>query len=178
MLNKEKIIFLDFDGVLNSQLFFENESQSDRYKRSEKDAPHGCWDLDKRAIRLLNDIISSSGADVVVSSTWRYNRTLGDLQSVLDYVGFGGKVIGATPMLEFNQDDYVMSVPRGCEIDMWIRAYTAKKRRTNSARHLKYVIIDDDPDMLYKQRNNFVKTDPYVGLTPTTAREALKVLEL
>ena len=75
-----RVIFLDIDGVL---------------------APIHHWDrygdLDPACIRVLNEIAAQGSADVVVSSTWRYGRTVAQLQAMLDAQGFTGRVIGMTP---------------------------------------------------------------------------------
>jgi hypothetical protein len=89
------IIFLDIDGVLNHRLFYEEKSQADRYKEV---GPDLC-DLDPEKVKLLNELIESAGADVVISSTWRYGKTIDQLQALLDKVGFTGKIVGLTPRL-------------------------------------------------------------------------------
>lgn len=40
----------------------------------------------------------------------------------------------------------------------------------------KYVILDDDSDMLDTQRNNFIHTDWEVGLTEENVNDAIKIL--
>lgn len=40
----------------------------------------------------------------------------------------------------------------------------------------KYVILDDDSDMLYWQRNNFILIDRFVGLTMGNVFQAKKIL--
>ena len=39
-----------------------------------------------------------------------------------------------------------------------------------------YVILDDDSDMLYWQRNNFILVDRWVGITYGTVFQAKKML--
>ena len=39
-----------------------------------------------------------------------------------------------------------------------------------------YVILDDDSDMLYWQRNNYINVDQYVGLTPKQVYKATRFL--
>ena len=75
-----RVIFLDFDGVL---------------------APIRTWDrygdLEPACIDVLNEIIARTGADVVVSSTWRHGTTVSELQAMLDAHGFAGRVLDTTP---------------------------------------------------------------------------------
>jgi trehalose-6-phosphatase len=57
-----RVVFLDIDGVLAPI------RRSDRY-----------GDLEPACIGVLNEIVSSARADVVVSSTWRHGRTVAEL---------------------------------------------------------------------------------------------------
>ena len=63
-----RIVFLDFDGVLNSHAYFN--------ARTEKFEDVGeAGELDPTAVERLNRIIDATGALVVVSSSWRYARS-------------------------------------------------------------------------------------------------------
>jgi hypothetical protein len=95
-MSRFPVIFLDFDGVLNSHAYLKNRG--------------GVKDLDPRAVALLNEILRRSKAKIVVSSMWR----LGGIDSVrghLKRVGCIGEVIGITP---------VLSTRRGNEIAEWL----------------------------------------------------------
>ena len=74
-----RVIFLDIDGVL---------------------APIHRWDryggLDSACIQALNEIVARGGADVVISSTWRYGKTAAELQLLLESQGFTGCVLDTT----------------------------------------------------------------------------------
>jgi hypothetical protein len=72
-----RVLFLDFDGVLNSGQF-------------------GFKELDPRAIEMLNGVVSATGAVVVVSSSWRYAYTLTQLRAMLVSLGFSGEVVDVT----------------------------------------------------------------------------------
>lgn len=169
-----KLIFLDIDGVLNYELFWREKRQRDRYNELPKDAPKGAHDLCEKAIELLNDLIGSTGAKVVISSSWRIGRTPEELQEVLNYKGFKGEVIDKTPRLDFRTKDYSYSVPRGCEIKAWMEMN--KGILGDKITKVKYVILDDDSDMLYWQRNNYLWVDRYVGLTPNIVWKAKQIL--
>lgn len=157
-----KIIFLDFDGVLNSQLWYVRTKGSREID-----------DLDKEAIGFLNNLIEDTGAKVVVSSTWRLGRTVEELQEILNRNGFKGEVIGKTISMNNGEDgDCIL---RGNEILQWIKSHPAEVG-VGYWDYKNYVIFDDDSDMLYWQRNNFIQTDPYVGLTPNDVFKAKKIL--
>jgi hypothetical protein len=65
-------------------------------------APIRQWDrygeLDPACIQVLNEIATLGGAEVVVSSTWRYGKTVAGLQAILDAAGFTGRVLDKTPI--------------------------------------------------------------------------------
>lgn len=161
-----KIIFLDIDGVLNHQAFYE----SDRWIKNEgRDT-----DLDPKSIEILNGIIANTGAKVVVSSTWRIGRTVGELQQALTRKGFIGEVIDFTPRIQFQG---LGTIARGVEINEWLRVNCAKfKKCIDYWEYKEYVILDDDSDMLLSQKNNFIHVDNFVGMTLRTAFQAEKIL--
>jgi hypothetical protein len=136
-----RVIFLDIDGVL---------------------APIHHWDrygdLDPACIQVLNEIAAHGGADVVVSSTWRYGRTVAELQAMLDSQGFTGRVIDTTPT-------GLRGADRGEEIAAWLAEHAVDG----------YVIIDDHLDM-GALRPHLVQTHPAHGLQPADAPRALATL--
>jgi hypothetical protein len=114
-----RIIFLDFDGVLNSRRFFATRP------------PDGADDeaLDPTAVARVNRIVERTGARVVVSSSWRLSDPVERIVAILRQHGFAGEVVGTTP---------VLAGSRGREIRAWLRA----SRGITS-----YVILDDATDM-------------------------------
>lgn len=159
-----KIIFLDIDGVLNSTTYF--MSNKDELKKKTDYKPS--YDLDPNAINLLNNLIAETGAKVVVSSTWRSGKEKEELQSILEEKGFKGEVIDKTPY------GCYMCV-RGNEIYRWL-CDNEKIIGKRVSDYDEYVILDDDSDMLYWQRNNFILVDGWVGLTPNICYRARKIL--
>jgi hypothetical protein len=155
------IIFLDFDGVLNNQLFYVNTKGTRTV------------DLDPENVKRLNEIISATQSRVVVTSTWRLGRTVHELQSILESVGFEGEVIDKTKDLRRGEDGD--SILRGNEIHAWMKSNPAVLG-CSYWDYNRYVILDDDSDMLYWQRDNFLCIDPYVGLTPKSVFLAKRIL--
>jgi len=80
----KKIIFLDIDGVLNCEI---------------DDIQNEFEDISKRCVKMLNTIIKETDAKVVISSVWRNNRTVDQLQELLEKYGFEGEVVSKTPHL-------------------------------------------------------------------------------
>jgi hypothetical protein len=135
------VIFLDIDGVLAPI------RQWDRY-----------GDLDPACIRVLNQIVVRGGADVVISSTWRYGKTVAELQEILDAQGFIGRVLDKTPVGAAGSD-------RGDEVAAWLADHAVSG----------YVIIDDHVDM-GALRTHLVLTQPADGLQLTDVPNALGIL--
>ena len=157
-----KIVFLDLDGVLNSQA-------SER--RSRSIAPRFFNDNpDPLHIKWLNLIIRKTGAKVVISSTWRNSADFVSIWRLLDIQGFVGTVIGATP---------ITHDIRGEEIRCWITRYeNCKDWRCKKEVHgaiESFVILDDDADMGNLSKH-LVLTDSKKGLTRKDALKAIDIL--
>lgn len=88
-----KVVFLDFDGVLNSHRFMLEERA-----QGGKSAIKGVAGLDPKAITHVNYICGKTGAVVVVSSSWRYGHNLGELKDILLKAGCTAVVRDATPL--------------------------------------------------------------------------------
>lgn len=160
-----KIIFLDIDGVLNSAAWFKRR----KGKELDKDNFH----FDPEAVKELNKITDETGAKIVLSSTWRKNRSLESLRELFQNVGITGELIDKTPVLYFKgPNGGQRSVPRGVEIKEWLEQSDLKPHLFRS-----YVIIDDDSDMLYNQRDNFFNTDWDFGLGPSMRYRIINFLK-
>jgi len=159
-----KIIFLDIDGVLNHDKFYKERFKK-RYEEGAISHPYS--EIDPDSVANLNILIKDTDAKVVLSSTWRHDGIPYCLD-VLKYHGFNGEIIDVTPNLRGN--DYV----RGNEILKWIR--DNHKLVGPYYNFTEYVILDDDSDMLYWQRNNFLLIDRFVGLTMGDVFRAKKIL--
>ena len=152
-----KLIFLDIDGVLNHELYYVEKHQQQRAN----EVGYPLSDIDPEKVKLLNELVEKTGAEVVISSSWRKGRTVEELSNLLKQAGFIGSVIGKTPSLYYDNDASKSTVPRGCEIEEFLY-------RTHGYDHFKrvnYVIFDDDSDMLLSQRENYFRVDGYCGLT-------------
>lgn len=61
-----KIIFLDYDGVLNNIFYLKNRG-GDNFR-------HGIDDFDSGKVNILKRICDKTGAGVVIISSWRQNK--------------------------------------------------------------------------------------------------------
>lgn len=145
------IIFLDIDGVLNCELYFQKERSAGIIK-------HPLSSLCPERIGWLNQLCKDTAAKVVLSSTWRYSG-LEYCRQVLKEAGADFEIIDITPNLRSE------SCLRGNEILLWMKS-NIEIIGCNHYDFHSYVIIDDDSDMLYWQKDNFFQTDAYSGLTP------------
>ena len=62
------VVFVDCDGVLNSDEFAKHCLEEEGYD------PFDCDDLDPRAIRNLKRIVDETSASIVLSSSWRWDE--------------------------------------------------------------------------------------------------------
>ena len=60
-----KIIFLDIDGVLTSDMYEESRAE----KRDDNR-------IDLSRVKLLRDLVKASDAKIVLTSTWRADRNM------------------------------------------------------------------------------------------------------
>ena len=161
-----KVIFLDIDGVLNCQdAYHKGECL---YVKNEETRHMAFYSESKR---LLNQLIDLAGAKVVISSTWR-NSGLEWMKEVWKFEGMSGEIIGVTPNLWLHDrcKDYHYTIPRGCEIEAYLEkdlefhhinwSKKLQQEYMNKSGIENYIIIDDDGDMLYEQRNHFVHVLP------------------
>lgn len=156
-----KLIFLDFDGVLNSRTFFnaqKNRDKDDKLVLVDYDEM-----FDTKAVALINQLVEKTKAEVVVSSSWRILHDLEDLNKILKKFGATFEAIDVTPRLYEE---------RGIEIQTYLDYVASKGDIVES-----FIIIDDDSDMAhFRNTNHFIKTTFEWGFTEWHLKEAIKVL--
>lgn len=100
------ILFLDFDGVLHP--YFQSTDSSD--PESQNFCFLGNFENALRNTPQLEEI------DIVISSRWRLNRSLEDLQSLFS-PDIAKKIIGKTPFLDDNDSE---DGARQKEVEAWL----------------------------------------------------------
>ena len=166
----KKYLFLDFDGVLNTE-HYQNVLMHDG--KALQDG-HGAF-FDPETVEQLRRIINETHADIVVSSSWKYYG-LDAMQDLWEARQMPGKIIDITPsavsdnwLLTANLDDLAAMKPcKGMEIVSWLA--------DNAGKDAKYVIIDDEYVILDSQVPYFILTNPYDGITPELADRAIHIL--
>lgn len=157
-----KVLFLDFDGVLNSEASFRMEIRRKNNRVSDTLNPVACANL-QYILEQDRDV------KIVISSTWRKIHTMVELQNILNGYGVeAARVIGKTPS--------VFSGHRGQEIKLWLG------ENTNVTT---YVILDDDGDAgtaMFQEdgipddkRGHFFQTTPEDGLLFKQAKQIAKL---
>ena len=157
-----KIIFLDIDGVLNSMDYF----------KQTKDCK-GYTEINPEKVKLLKEIVDRTGAQIVLSSTWRdlAQRENEPEHPMYTYLTdtlkeYGMEIIDHTPCI--GQD-------RPKEIKAWLDNQQDKDVR--------FVILDDDfPKHKYDEAgigDCLVKTSFYEkdgGLRQEHVKKAVEIL--
>lgn len=116
-------------------------------------------DMDPLKVALVERICKETGAKIVISSAWRICNNIEQLEDWLCVAGLSrGRVIGATPITRYG--------PRGKEIQQFLDDNDVDK----------YLILDDDSDMLKHQLPFFIHTNFDFGLQPEHVDEAIRIL--
>jgi hypothetical protein len=178
-INKyNSIIFLDIDGCLNSQLFYE-----ERYNhliQQDNDVPlykivkkHMKKQVKSKVIEKLdyykgemcgirigwlNELCTETNSAIVLSASMRAAYSVEQLQEIFNYCGATFTIIGKTGHSECRH--------RGCEIKDWLKSNSSAWFGVNYYDFYKFIIIDDDNDFLLEQADHFFQCDGYCGITP------------
>lgn len=155
-----KVIFLDFDGVLNSQASFIMETRKRlNKKKASKLCPVNETLCEVYCSNLQYILEKVPDANIVISSTWRSIFDLDWLKDKLTSYGVdSSKVIDKTPE--------TFGRARGREIQMWLDDHKEVKE---------FVIIDDN-HIGGDFEHEIVFTEWNVGLTLNHARKAVEIL--
>jgi hypothetical protein len=136
---KMKVIFLDIDGVLNTNS--NKEISNDKLK-------------------LLSELVSKTGAEVVLSSSWRYGWNRPEKNQP------GTRFYNLKQQLKDN--DIVIKETIGLDLTKSIQI----KNYLNTNVISNYVVLDDEPIDI----TNLVQTDGDVGLTQSDCQKAARFL--
>ena len=163
-----KVIFLDIDGVLNSEKYFIDNHESIKlfykdniYNKNNVEllVKRQLMDIDCEKLFLLKEIIDETDAKVVIISTWKKLFIFPQIVVKLNEIGI--------PVVGFTTDSVV---DRGAGIKKYIREHAISK----------YAILDDDifDDYDNEILNNLVKTSFFDGgLKEEHANELVKRLK-
>jgi len=149
-----KIIFLDHDGVIClSNNWGGRKKKWSKYRSANPDsskeikyAPveYRFDDFDKKSIKILNEILEETGAEIVVSSDWKLHATLDELGDYYESQGIIKRPIALTPNLgqcTWHEDEEIYWSPRW-ELEM-IRVIEIKQYLHDHPEVTHWVSIDD-----------------------------------
>lgn len=146
-MNKTKYIFLDIDGVLNTE-----DSWKIPYQVSDS------------RVALLSDLCKQTKAKIILISTWKtgfsseYESCTEQIKSLRDCLKqYDIRIHDITPSLKGRSRDD--------EIERYLYFHPCDA----------YVILDDDMS-IYKKTKNMIKVNAKVGLTSQNIKEAKVML--
>ena len=148
-----KIIFLDFDGVLNSERYFRSYGAEGLALNSEN-------------LCFLKEIVVATGAKIVLSTSWREHWEKDD--SKCSAMGVEMNEIFKKYEMEIFDKTPFSCISREQDIEDWLMAHPDTQA---------FVVLDDrflDSPII---RGHFVKTDPYIyGLDEAEKDAAIEIL--
>ena len=155
-----RIVFLDIDGVLNSDAW-DNKRQttSNDFLKNQ---------FDPEAIKLLNELLEKIDAQIVLTSSWRLNFDLEQMNELFSSIGIKRGIVSFTPNLNAGAG----YLTRGNEVLKWI-IDNKNIIKSKPLSFSDYIILDDKADYLISQTNNFFQTDKTVGLTPQVVKSII-----
>lgn len=158
----KKLIFLDIDGVLNSENWY--------YRSRVLKNTNNQGDFDPETIKLLNEL---KDCEVVISSSW---GDMADTPLILN--GLTLPIIGHIDHSPYYNNPWIC---RGNCIAKWLLDngyYCSRFGNHSPEKDYKYVIFDDDNDMLMSQKNNFIYVNRKIGLSQKDINKAKKILKI
>lgn len=170
-----KVIFLDFDGVLNSSASFLMESRKRKKWKEKHPDLHSDDSPYMPTNQTFSEVCASNfqyvldkcpDAKIVFSTTWRNLYSMDWLKEQLESYGIdSSRVIDKTPNILRG----FSSAPRGQEICEWLDAHPEVTH---------YAIIDDNSlgEGKNAHKKNFVKTSWLDGLTLGHATQVIGLL--
>lgn len=129
----EKYLFLDFDGVLNTEQY---QAELAIQGKSGKDIYGPLFDY--RTVSQLKYILDMTDAKIIVTSSWRFIHRLKVLQEMWANRGMPGELYATLPT-------EISSKSRGEEITTWM-----------VGRDNRYVILDDEYDFDISQEKYLI----------------------
>ena len=154
-----KVIFLDIDGVLNSEQFFQEHIEDLEQ-----------FPVDRECVRRLSDIVHATNAKIVLTSSWRtgWSRDPNHMEELCRKMV---EILAEYHLEIFDKTDWLRNGKRGMEIRRWIHRAPEK---------VETLVILDDNDFHWKRyllHKYWVQTDfSEGGLQDDHVARAVKIL--
>lgn len=168
----KKVLFLDFDGVLNTE----------KYQAELRLADKSDWDdfgqlFDPEAVENLKMVLDAvPGVLLVINSSWKLEG-LNTMKAMWKARELPGSIHSVTPdyvpdLLNIDLDNcenIVLLSGKGNEVKQWLSM--------NAPEGCSYVIFDDVPDFLPEQEEHLIRVNPITGITMEDAVKAISLLQ-
>ena len=153
-----KVIFLDFDGVMDTAYYGHILGKEGRSANDEFGAV-----FDPNCVKCLKKIVDKTGAEVVVTSSWKSLMSFGEMLDMWEKRGLPGELIDMTSTTSTCSN-------RGDEIDAWLK---------ECKEDCQYVILDDIDESNFNehQLQKLIVVNPYHGLDKEAAERAIKMFQ-
>ena len=167
----KRVLFLDFDGVLNTG----------KYQAELRAAGQSGWDefgplFDPDAVENLKMILDAvPDVLLVVNSSWKLEG-LGHMRALWKARELPSTIHGITPdyvpdLVNIDLEKYeniALLAGKGNEVKQWLSE--------NDSNGYPYVILDDMPDFLPEQEEHLICVNPVTGITIKDAEMAIALL--
>lgn len=178
-----KLLFLDIDGVLNSEKYSVWFVTTEAGKQFKRDGGHHF--VDPNAVKRIVDFCTENDVKIVISSSWRYgcvDDTIEYLKGFRDLLPIIPFIVGITPRLKYTrvrgeEIEWFIKNRNMPPIEPYIRHYSYDYFFGKKREDFRYCIIDDDTDMLDNQKEQFVHIDNYYGITDEDINKMLLCFE-
>lgn len=152
-----KVIFLDFDGVMDTAYYGHILGKEGLPYHDEFGAV-----FDPNCVKCLKEIVDKTGAEIVVTSSWKSLMTNRDMLNMWEQRGLPGYVIDLTPSSSGCRH-------RGDEIDAWLKECKDE---------CQYVILDDIDESNFNEHQlpRSIVVNPYHGLDKEAAEKVIELL--
>lgn len=148
------IVFLDVDGVLNSQ-----NKLIKLYNKTGKPHSGNNFPFDEKCLENLKILVEETNAKIVITSTWRkYERDMKILIDKFKEYDLDKHVIGYTPVLFTSREEEIKEYLDDLEVTC------------------NFVIIDDIRNMGILN-DKLVVTSSQTGFTEENMKKAIKILK-
>lgn len=149
----EKYIFLDFDGVLNTEQYQAQLAVAGK-ERKDKYGPL----FDPEAVACLKRLADETKAEIVIISSWRFIHDTDTLYEMWEERGLPDEIfrIMSREVADDNRSSGVKSFAFG--------------------KYIPYVILDDEYTYVDEQKPYLIRVNPVKGLTDADVDKAIVIL--
>ena len=156
-MRARRIVFLDFDGVISSDRYLHRKEEGDGY-------------LDPTRLVRLCRIIDVTGAEIVLSTSWRNHWNVDPALCDDDWRRLFAEDVAAYELPIVDRTPEIRAWDRAVEVRAWLEAHADEV--------LSYVILDDQGFHGWSEMSDrFVKTAGHRGgITEDEVDRAIELL--